>query len=306
MSRPVIAAIDPDRPDVAAAALGAQLASLTGAPLLLASVYLVDPSLDVVLPEVARERRLAVRDVLAGVRQQLVAAGARGLVAITAVPEIHSETSALHQLATTRRARTLVLGASPRGSLGRALPGALTDRLLFYGAGCPIAIAPAGYAAERSHDPIRLVGVAFVESADGYAALSAARGLAEQAGALLRVLTVMEPSSSLTAAMPGGVALADLDRTRHEHAERVLRKGLDSIPNRLSAGGEVLDGGVPEALDAASADLDVLVCGTRGLGPLQDLVAGGKSHALVRHAAAPVLVVPTSSATAGTTQEATP
>jgi nucleotide-binding universal stress UspA family protein len=291
MLRPVIAAIDPNRPHVAAAALGAQLAAVTGAPLLLASVYLVDPALDVVLPEVARERRLAVERVLADIRRQLKTSAAPGLVAITAVAATDSEAWALHRLATARRARMLVLGSSSRGRLGRALPGAVTDRLLFLGAGCPIAIAPAGYAAERALEPIRLVGVAFVESADGYAALAAARALAGQAGARVRVLTVMKPGSALATAMPGGIELADAERTRHEHAERVLQKGLDSIPDGLSAGGDVLDGGVPEALDAASADLDVLVCGTRGLGPLQDVVAGGKSHALVRHAHAPVLVV---------------
>jgi RND superfamily putative drug exporter len=54
---------------------------------------------------------------------------------------------------------------------------------------------------------------------------------------------------------------------------------------------EVLVGRPAEALAAASAGLDLLVCGSRGHGPVRTLVEHGVSHALVRRADCPVLVV---------------
>jgi nucleotide-binding universal stress UspA family protein len=83
----------------------------------------------------------------------------------------------------------------------------------------------------------------------------------------------------------------DHEAARRADAQAELRHGLQTAGAGF-AGGEVLDGDPPAALAAASADLDLLVCGSRGHGPLQTLVLGGTSHALVRRAACPVLVVP--------------
>ena len=79
---------------------------------------------------------------------------------------------------------------------------------------------------------------------------------------------------------------------RDDAAATVLRRGLDAVSAGRSAGGEILTGHPADALAAASADLDLLVCGSRGYGPLRTLLLGGTSHALVRKAACPVLVVP--------------
>jgi hypothetical protein len=46
-------------------------------------------------------------------------------------------------------------------------------------------------------------------------------------------------------------------------AESVLRRGIDRVPARRSAGGSVLSGNAADALTAASQDLDLLVCGSR-------------------------------------------
>ena len=47
-----------------------------------------------------------------------------------------------------------------------------------------------------------------------------------------------------------------------------------------------------EALTALSAELDLLVCGSRGYGPLRSVLLGSVSHAVVREASCPVIVVP--------------
>ncbi|MBX5442753.1 MAG: universal stress protein, partial [Solirubrobacteraceae bacterium] len=57
-------------------------------------------------------------------------------------------------------------------------------------------------------------------------------------------------------------------------------------------GAEVLEGRPAEALAARSAELDVLVVGSRGWGPVRRLLLGSTSERLVREAVGPVLVVP--------------
>ena len=46
------------------------------------------------------------------------------------------------------------------------------------------------------------------------------------------------------------------------------------------------------ALEQFSNDVDLLVCGSRGYGPLGSVLLGGVSRRLVHRAACPVIVVP--------------
>lgn len=211
---------------------------MTGAPLLLASAYAVDPPVDGLDPEYAEAMRAETLETVERVRRQLlVEAGETVAVSSTVLACEGSPAGAIHRLAERKDAATIVVGSSSRGPLGRMLPGAVTDRLL-HGASRPVAVATAGFSAE----PLRLIGVGFLERPDGRAALAYASRLAEAAGAQVRVLTVREP--------------------------------------------------VADALAAASQELDLLVCGSRGYGPLRTVLVGGVSHALVRHSACPVVVVP--------------
>jgi nucleotide-binding universal stress UspA family protein len=304
MPRPIIAAVDPRREDPAPAALGAELARLAGAPLVLAAAYPIDAAAhpidaaaDSTYPEYWESREAETERVLGRVRFAIErAAGPPLVIATMAVPAARSLARALHEVADREDAGMLVIGSSVRGRLGRVLPGAVTDRLL-HGAPCPVTVAPAGFSPNDAAQSPRLVGIAFVETPDGYAALNAGRAIAEQAGALVRVLTVKEPLDLLAVGPPGTMATVDAERMRTEAAERVLAAGLDAVPGRRSAGGEVLAGPPADALAAASADLDLLVCGSRGHGPARTLALGGTSHALVRKATCPVMVVPAESAT---------
>jgi nucleotide-binding universal stress UspA family protein len=280
MSEPIIAAVDPRRADRAPAALGALLSRLTGAPLLLAATYPLDRSVDSLYPEYARSLRLdaerALRRIAADTDAETVA-----------VPADGSPARALHDLAERERASLLVIGSSRRGQLGRVLPGAVTDRLL-HGAPCPVAVAPAGFTAEAGR--AQVIGVAFTDTPDGRAALDAACALAEQADARVRVFVVAEPLDWLFTGTLDGIALADADRARRARAERTLAVALDLVGPERSAGSRILTGRPAPALAAASGDVDLLVCGSRGYGPARSLVLGSTSHALVRAAACPVLV----------------
>ena len=173
--------------------------------------------------------------------------------------------------------------------MGRVLPGAVTDRLL-HGAPCAVAVAPVGF--EHVDRWPALIGVAFLDRPDGYAALAAGCDLARAAGALVRVLTVREPTDwRFTGVLEPGLLTAS-ERREDEAAERTLQAGVGAVPESRSAGGEVLTGPAHEALAATSTGLDLLVCGSRGYGPVRTVLLGGVSHALVRRACCPVLVVP--------------
>jgi nucleotide-binding universal stress UspA family protein len=291
MHQPVIAAVDPLREDISPAALGLVLARLTCAPLLLAGAYPVDLHVDSVYPELSStfpaDVEQAKRRFGARVEQ---APGARVPVATTVAASAGFPARALHDLAEREAAILVVLGSSQRGHVGRMLPSAVTDRLL-HGAPCPVAVAPPGFSLEDADGP-RLIGVAFTNTPDGHAALARACTLAARARGLVRVLTVSERLDALITGALETVALGYVRSARDDTAATVLRRGLDAVPAGRSAGGEILTGHPADALAAASHELDLLVCGSRGYGPLRTLLGGGTSHALVRKAACPVLVVP--------------
>jgi nucleotide-binding universal stress UspA family protein len=287
-AKPIIVAVDPHRDDFGGTALGLMLARIAGAPLVLVSVYPVDPAADLVVPAYAAAMRAKALQAVEATRAAALAqAGGAVQISSTVLAGDGSPAKEIHVLAERERAMMIVVGSSSRGAAGRMLPGAVTDRVL-HGAPCPVAVATAGFSGE----PVRLIGVAFVDRPDGRAALAFANELARDSGALLLVLTAREPVDwRFTTPFPA-TQLAAMQQAREEAAERTARAGLAAVPKPRSAGSEVLGGRPQDALAAASADLDLLVCGSRGYGPVRTLLLGGVSHSLVREAACPVLVVP--------------
>jgi nucleotide-binding universal stress UspA family protein len=291
MSKPVIAAIDSRHEDAAPAALGAMLARLLGEPLIVVSAFPVDLGIDNLLPEysdaLAREARKAADRVATKVDEGRLGVSVTGM----AIDAPSSVAKALHSFAHREDASVLVLGSSRRGAIGRVLPSAVTDRLL-HGAPCPVAIAPTGLSTTDAADDPRLIGAAFADQPDGRTALAMASLLARSARARVRVLTVAEPLGTFVAGNLTGRELELARRGIDAAAQRTLQQGIDALPPAQSAGGQKLSGPTAEELAAASADLDLLVCGSRGHGPIRTLMLGGTSHALVRKASCPVLVVP--------------
>lgn len=117
---------------------------------------------------------------------------------------------------------------------------------------CPVLVA-------GTAPPWGVIGVGFDGSAESLHARAVAQELAAATGARLVPLTVVSRGA------------ADEDS---------------------SADVEVLVGKPAEALAARSADLDVLVVGSRGWGPVRRLLLGSTSERVVREAASAVLVVP--------------
>jgi nucleotide-binding universal stress UspA family protein len=288
MTPPILIAVDPRRDDPAPLALGLRLARLASAPLLIAAVYPAHRA-DRVHPELADALHNEALDALVRARAEL-------LDAPGSIPDIRllaagaeSPARALHELAEREGALLLVIGSSSRGQLGRVSPGAVTDRVL-HGAPCAVAVAPRGLSLADAGEPWGRVAAAYVDAPDGQAALEAAAAIARAAAAHLRLLVVLRPGDfyvTSTAVIPA----FDHEGARQEDADNELQRGLHAC-GYSCASGEVLDGDTAASLAAASSNHDLLVCGSRGFGPLRTMILGGTSHALVRRAACPVLVVP--------------
>jgi nucleotide-binding universal stress UspA family protein len=150
-------------------------------------------------------------------------------------------------------------------------------------------IAPAGFAA-RPETPILDVGVGFEPTPEGVEALAVAHGLAARAGGTLRAIGVAPPLLPL--------AVDDLrDRAPYlENERRIVEAGLEralaELPDEVPATTDARVGDPAVELASASHDLDLLVCGSRGRGPLRAVLLGSVTERLVHGAGCPVVIVP--------------
>ncbi len=187
----------------------------------------------------------------------------------------------LHGLAEERGADLLVVGSCGRGVLGRAMLGDDT-RAALNGAPCAVAIAARGYAEHPL--PLASVGVGYDGSPESEAALAAARAVAARQRAKLIALEVVSiPTYSFTGLTPP--ALGDtIDALVNDAKERL--RAIEGVEGRAVYG---LPG---EELAAFSAEVNLLVVGSRNYGPLRRLVVGSTSDYLERHARCSLLALP--------------
>ena len=197
----------------------------------------------------------------------------------------------LHTFARDGAAGMIVVGSTGRGKPGRVLPGSTAERLL-HGAPCPVALAPDGYVRAA---PVDTIAVGFVDSPEGHAALAVAHMLAGRANAKLRVIAALHPSSALDAPTadstpaPRGLALEGRHRAP---VEATLSAALNALPAGVEIEPEIHVDDPADVLLRVSAHVGLLVCGSRGYGPLRSVLLGGVSRRLVDAAQCPVLVLP--------------
>jgi nucleotide-binding universal stress UspA family protein len=194
----------------------------------------------------------------------------------------------LHLLAERLRADLLVVGSPSHGLLGRVLIGDDTCAALS-GAPCAVAIASRGY----HHLPHELetLGVGYDGSPESDLALAAARDLAAQDQATIWALQVVSladehDDGSIPAGWPEGASWL----IRHT-IERLRELGDD-------VEGDAVCGRPREELVRFGENLDLLLVGSRGYGPLGRLFHGGVSGYLARHAPCPLLILPRGRASA--------
>lgn len=182
-----------------------------------------------------------------------------------------SASRALHELAERTEPHAIVVGSSEHGGLGRVSPGSTVERLL-HGAPCPVAVAPNGY---REHArPIRHIAVAYDGTAESRDGLDVAVRLGRALGARLQLVAVT--------------------RRADPALQSAVDDALGAVPEELRADGTVL---VEDDVVGILAELpeprpDLLVCGSRGYGPVRQILLGSVSTRVIRRAAYPVIVVP--------------
>jgi nucleotide-binding universal stress UspA family protein len=191
----------------------------------------------------------------------------------------------LSELAEQDEFDAIVLGSPHRGALGRVLLGSVARNLLD-GGPREVLVAPKGYAGEE-HDPFRRIAVGYDGSPEAKRALQSAEALAMHSNATLRLITVV----SIPVFVPGAVgytpAPVPLD------AEKLLSEAAASVDPRLAVEQHRCDGSPgPMLVSETEDDVDLLVLGSRGYGPLARVLLGSVSRHAAQEAPCPVLVVP--------------
>lgn len=254
MHRTIVVAAGEHRPLHDALALGVALARPRGAEVALVHVEIggQDPPVPARLTELAADHPVDVPV---------------HAIAVSA-PSI---TAGLHRVVTEEHAEVLVVGSSHVGPLTRAVRGdvaldAVRD------APCAIAAAPLGYAAKAPHEP-RRIGVAWDGSPEADEALEWAVQLAERTGGSLEIVQVLDQF--------------DDEPVARERLDAVCAQVGARVPARVD-----LRHGDPAAALAGGAELELLVLGSRRLGPMQRVVLGSVSAAVLHRARCPVVVLP--------------
>ena len=216
---------------------------------------------------------------------------------------------ALHELADYEAAQLIVFGAA-REDLGDHLHVSLMERMV-HGAPCAVAVAPAGYAPPAPHAPaatvapeglpvaarhheLSRIGVGFSSSQEGRAAVRLARELAGLTGAVVRVIAGAGLEPALASYAFSSPALEEVENEICAETEQTLAR----VCRELSAGDgvpvehETIRGDPASVLIERTAELDLLVLGSRAYGPLRHVLLGSVSARVMREARCPVLVVP--------------
>ena len=281
-SRPLIIGWEPTPAGVDAVALGRALAQALGVPPLLAHVVALPPHL-LTSAEIERGTRKEAEAMLADPREQLA-----DLDPTTEVVVEPSVARALQELARQREASCIVLGASHRSAAGRLLLGNVGVSLL-HGAPCPVAVAPRGWEGELEG---ATVGVAFDGSAEAFAALEAAVAIAQRASAELTILTIAEPPVMGVATTYAVLSAADWYGSARAEAERIGEIAAGHVGTRAPHRVSVRAGAVVQILREASAEVDIMLIGSRAYGSIGRTLLGSTAAGLLTQAACPVLVIP--------------
>jgi nucleotide-binding universal stress UspA family protein len=286
MPSPIIVGVALRDDDNAPLSLAYRLARLTAAPLALVTSHMYGAP-----PSLAASERLAALREQAELALGRPAAGPRDdAQVLTYVRPGVSAAHALHDLAIELDAAAIVVGSSHRGRIERVLAGDVSTSLL-HGAPCPVLVAPRDYT--EGPDGFRRIGVGFVDTLEGRAALTAASGLARVTGGSLAVFSVLEPIEwSLAMVMPGWSVPLAFQAELEQRTQRTGTTARRLVPEDLLSSVEMPSGDPGTILAAASAHLDLLVCGSRGYGPMRSVILGSVSRELAGSAASPLLVVP--------------
>lgn len=166
-------------------------------------------------------------------------------------------------------------------------------RSLLHGAPCPVALAPRGFSRRPAPDRVRVVGVAFDGSPESELALAEAIVLARALDARVRLVGVAHASELFPD--PAWLGLGDkrYANALHERRRHELERGSTTVPEPLRASSALVIGEPAHALRReAERGMGLLVVGSRGYGPLRQVLLGSVAADLLHAAPCPVIVCP--------------
>jgi len=187
---------------------------------------------------------------------------------------------ALNRAVQERGADVLVLGSCGRGPIGRVLIGDDSRRVLD-SACSAVALAPHGYA--PAHHEIERIGVGYIETPSGEAALRLARVMATERAAQIHALTATNFRGHIE---------PDLVKERR-------RRDQQRLDGLVGVDGKAVPGSVEEQLVRFSEDVDLLVIGSTARSFSHEVVDGASASRLARRSRCPLLIAPAVSRQAG-------
>ncbi len=283
-TRRVVVAFDDTSSGADALALGEIFSEVLAARPILATVvrfprYLKSVAdLDEVLESGAGDRLRAAASQFSAFDPEL-----RGLLG-------ESPGKALNELIEKEKPLLTVVGPTHRGPVGHLLAGT-TAAALLQGAPCAVAAAPAGYSEQPLRRLLRIgVALDFGDEADW--ALHAGGSLAARVHASLTLLTVAPPIGFGYGAAYAALSAGTYAEAVEREAESVLERAARQVPDSMPFERRRLTGPVASTLAEATDNLDLLVMGSRGYGPLRRVLLGGVSAPVIERSRCPVLVIP--------------
>jgi nucleotide-binding universal stress UspA family protein len=285
---PVIAGTDGGQAGQDALVLAQWAADVLGVPLVVAVVHPAPAPISSgrVDAEWVADRHNAAERVLDGAREFLKEAAVPVEYRMVASS---SAAHGLHDLAEELAAAVIVIGSGRAAAKQRLFAGSTAERLLA-GSVCPIAVAPAEM--ETPPGTLGRIGVAYIDTPDGRAALDEAARLARRTRTPIRLYTVVAEADAARPFLIGEDSERAFLHTARETFEESLAKAAESVPD-LEVDWEIRTGNVVDTLSELN-DVDVLFCGSRGYGPGRRVLLGGVSTRLVRGGRRPLVVVPRS------------
>jgi nucleotide-binding universal stress UspA family protein len=306
MSKPILVGYDPRRADHAPVELGAELARLTGAPLVVASVEGGAPILPVSTPQNDVDFAIGqidpdlLPDCGPALKQVDTKLDAYGVRYECRKLRSTSAARALQAEAEIDGAALLIVGSSHRAGPRSVLAGSTAQHLL-YGAPCAVGVAPLGWKPEDWRGPGKpaVIGVGYTDTEEGRQALESAHALARHLRAALRVISVVRENLKMRLeSEPGwingrfGNDVEDVEGEYRLLRDRQVRAHIAELGGDVPAEAETLIGDPAEVLVDMSDGLDLLVCGSRGYGPVRGVLLGSVTRRVIAESQAPVVVVP--------------
>ncbi len=220
-------------------------------------------------------------------------AKARGLLdglEMRTAPVINDSPAAgMYEIIDWEKPTAIVIGSTRHGRSGRVLVGTLGGSLLS-GVPASVAVAPRGYVDGRPG--VGRIGVAVDGSSESWRALTAAGHLAELAKAPLRIISVMGQPHYVLGGFLSPLGPEEYREFKEREWEHTYENAVGRLPDGVDSEPQLIHGEPVEALAEATGDLDLLVLGSRGYGPVKGTLLGSVSARVMAEAACPVMVVP--------------